>query len=206
MIKALARAAAVAVFLAGSVAHAQLATFDDYLDGCTSTTFDELINTSYKEFAWTNFYIGNGAYTTTKNSTPGYVNGVVTPGCISFNGFGGNASLSSTSDFSFNGGYFTSAFFNDNVLRIAGLNSSNVEMFSTSLTLTTTGPQLLNVNWTGIRSVEFSSSNFQFVFDNFRFNDTVDPTIPPTTVPEPSTVALMGAGLFAVLVASRRRA
>ena len=129
----------------------------------------------------------------------------ITP-CISLNGFGAASSLSSATDFTFNGGFFTAAFTNGLSVAIKGLNSANTEIFSTTLSLNTAGPQLMNVVWAGVRTVTFASGDnqpgSQFAFDNFRFNNTVDPII---TAPEPSTYVLMGAGLVALGLVSRRR-
>ncbi|MEP6781390.1 MAG: PEP-CTERM sorting domain-containing protein, partial [Gemmatimonadaceae bacterium] len=94
-------------------------------------------------------------------------------------------------------------------LSVTAFNASNVQIFNSLFSLQTSGPTLMNVNWAGVRSVTFASGTnlpgSQFSFDNFRFNNTVDPAIPPTTAPEPATFAMMGAGLAVVLLATRRR-
>lgn len=199
---AFAVAATVAV---ATSAEAQLATFDD-LGGCVpSNTGGILINNGYQGFNWSNFYVADGPNTAVAQSGPGYGTGTVTQRCIALNGFGAPSSLSSNNDFIFNGGYFTAAFSDILSVSIRAYDSGNAEIFSTLLNLNTAGPQLLNVAWAGVRRVDFASGDgapgSQFVFDNFRFNNTVDPTI----VPEPSTYAMMVVGLVGIAGAARRR-
>ena len=187
-------------------ASAQLATFDD-LAGCTPTsTTRVLIDNGYVGFNWDNFYVANGANTYADYpSAPGYANGVITPHCMALNGFGRASEISSSSAFIFNGGYFTSAFDDDLTVRIAGFSGSS-ELFTTTLTLNTSTPHLLDVAWEGVDRVRFEAGNnapgSQFVFDNFRFNNVTDPSI----VPEPATILLVGGGLGLLgLVGMRRR-
>lgn len=205
MVRTMVRLTAAAALLAGSVAQAQLATFDD-LAGCVpSNTGGTLIGNGYQGFNWNNFYVADGPNTAVAQSGAGYNTGTVSPRCIALNGFGGASELSAANDFIFNGGFFTAAFSNNLSVAIRAFNAANVEIFNTALNLNTAGPQLLNVTWAGVRRVTFASGNnqpgSQFVFDNFRFNNTPDPRI----VPEPSTYALLATGLAAMALAARRR-
>lgn len=90
-------------------------------------------------------------------------------------------------------------------LAIRGYNAADIEIFSTNMTLSTSASQLLNVTWNGVRRVTFASGDgqpgSQFVYDNFRFNNTPDPRI----VPEPQTSVLLAAGLAGLVFAKRRR-
>lgn len=201
------RLAAVATFMTGTVAQAQLATFDD-LPGCIpSNTGGTLIGNGYSGFNWNNFYVADGPNTATAQGGPGYANGTITQRCIALNGFGNPSELTANSDFTFNGGFFTAAFSNSLSVLITGFDAGNTQLFSQTLLLDTTGPQLLNVNWAGLRRVRFESGNnqpgSQFVFDNFRFNNTPDPSIP---VPEPGALLLLGSGLVGLVAVRRRRA
>ena len=73
------------------------------------------------------------------------------------------------------------------------------------LTLSAVTPQLVNVAWDNLTSVSFASwdglPDSQFVFDNFRFNNTPDPTI----TPEPSSMTLLATGLIGLFGVARRR-
>jgi hypothetical protein len=194
---------AAITIVAAAPAHAQLATFDD-LPGCTpSNTGGSPIANGYAGFNWDNFYVADGPNTATAQGGPGYANGTVTQRCIALNGFGAS-SMISASPFTFNGGYFTAAFNNGLVVNITGRNGATV-LFSQMLTLSTAAPQLLNVAWDNLTSVTFASGDglpgSQFVFDNFRFNNTADPTI----TPEPASMTLLATGLFGIAAVARRR-
>jgi hypothetical protein len=195
--------ALIAMATVAAPAHAQLATFDD-LPGCTpGNTGGTLIPNGYAGFNWDNFYIADGPNTATVQGGPGYASGTVTPRCIALNGYGAS-SMISAAPFTFNGGYFTAAFTNGLTVNISGYNGATL-LFSQVLTLNTSGPQLLNVAWDNLTSVTFASGDgqpgSQFVFDNFRFNNTPDPTI----TPEPASMTLLATGLLGIAVAARRR-
>lgn len=197
--------AVVASVFVGSSAQAQLATFDDLVGCVPGNTGGSAIANGYQGFNWTNFFVADGPNTAVAQGGPGYATGTVTQRCIALNGFGAASELSSNVDFLFNGGFFTSAFSNSLSVSIRAFDAGNTEIFSQLLNLNTAGPQLLNVAWGGVRRVSFASGDgapgSQFVFDNFRFNNTVDPRI----VPEPSTYAMMVVGLIGVAGAARRR-
>jgi hypothetical protein len=205
MFRTIGRLSAALAFVAGSVAHAQLATFDD-LAGCVPSNNGGIaIANGYQGFNWNNFFVADGPNTAVAQGGPGYANGTVSPRCIALNGFGAASEISAGSDFIFNGGFFTAAFNNNLSVAIRAFNAANTQIFVSNLVLSTSGPQLLNVNWAGVRRVSFASGDnapgSQFVFDNFRFNNTPDPRI----VPEPSTYALLATGFAGLAVAARRR-
>ena len=210
--RSLARAFAVLTLALPSVASAQLATFDDNPTAsasydCTNDRGGTVIRNGYAGFNWSNFAVVGGNAATTDVGGAGYQNGIVTAPCVAF-GFDGFAALSSDTDFIFNGGFFTAALRDNQLVRIRAFNSSDGEVFTTLLNLNTSAPQLLDVVWGGVRRVTFDAGNnepgSQFVFDNFRFNNTADPNV-PGIVPEPSTYALMATGLIGLIAVARRR-
>ena len=87
------------------------------------------------------------------------------------------------------------------MLRITAFIAASTQLCMAMLTLNANGPQMLNVNWAGVRSITFAAGDnapgSQFVFDNFRFNNTPDPMV-RSVIPEWATIVLMGTGLFGV--------
>lgn len=205
MRKNFAIAAIVAMVTATSQAGAQLATFDD-LPGCTPDNNGGIrIDNGYLGFQWTNFWVINGPAAAALYGGPGYGNGNVSPECVAYNGFGEPSTITSATSFTFNGGFFTAAFDNELSVKITAFDGL-IEKYSSTLQLNTTTPYLFDADWVGVDRVEFQSGNnapgSQFVFDNFRFNNAVDPSI----VPEPSTLVLLASGFVVLGMVSRRRA
>jgi hypothetical protein len=181
-------------------AAAEVLTFDDL--GTNSFT---PIPTSYHGYVWDFWAAVNGA-----NYGPsGYANGVVS---------GGNSACACASDFSqpfqsisraglftFNGGFFTSAW-NDGATLVIEGRLGGTTLFSNSSIVNTAGPNQLAFNWSGIDNLRFSISggtpsglpgagNY-FAVDNLSLT---------AGVPEPMTWALMILGFGLVGGAMRRR-
>ena len=170
----------------------------------TTITFDDLtgnivpIANGYSGLNWNNMYVLNGL---TYGGNTGYTTGVVSGSNVAFNAYAAPASISaqSGSSFDLNSGYFTSAWFNGNVITVnASLLGGGTD--TTSFVTNTSGPTLETFNWSNVTSVTFSSSNSQFALDNLTVNGNAAP------VPEPAEGALLISGLALLgFIASRRQ-
>ena len=182
----------------------------------TTVTFDDLPNSGsnlvipngYGGLNWNNMYYLNPSI---GYSATGYMNGVVSPSNVAYNGYGSPAdvlSVSSSSPFTFNSAYFTGAWNDGLQVQITGYRNG-IQVDQTTVTVNTSGPLLVTLDWSNIDDLHFVSSGgtahyqapgYQFVMDNFRYNE-------PAAVPEPSAMVLGlgGLGLLAVYRSRRRR-
>jgi hypothetical protein len=157
-------------------------------------------------FGWSNFLVLDRYHIDVDGLLkPEDAIGTVSLPCMAINSLGAPAEVTSATPFTYNGGYFTAGSQNGLSLRITGLFGMTT-LFTQTLTLSTAGPQLFDVNWTGVNRVLFEPGTGAFgdgvIFDNLRFNNAPDPSI----TPEPSTWALVTTGLmFLGCVARRRR-
>jgi hypothetical protein len=188
--------ASVAAFALAGPASAELLTFDS-LPGDGS-----LIPAGYGGLVWSNFDDLNATF----GPPSGYINGLVSPPNVAFNGFGSPASFTSVETFELNSFYLTAAFNDGLNVTVTGL-LNGVMINSTTLVVNTSGPTLETFNWAGINAVDFSSccgvhhddylgSGTQFVIDNLSIS----------TVPEPSTWATLLLGFAGLGFAGYRRA
>lgn len=198
--------AAVTLFSSMRISYATTLTFDDLTSALSA------VPNGYNGLNFNNFDVN-----TLANERPsGYVNGTVSPSSVIFNGFGNPASFSATSGtFTLNSFYLTSAI-NDGLTVVAtGLLGGVVEDTET-FDVSTFGPTLETLGWTGLSAVSFVSSggtpdptavasNYQagtqFVLDNV----TINATVPVTVTPEPSSFALLGTGILGIAGMMRRR-
>lgn len=184
---------------------AEIITFDD-LPAFTNDDITADVPNGYHGFDWTAFgYVGKDTlpdtgyqYGAVSGDFVGYFN-TLTTGLIS-----GNA-------FNFNGSYLTSTWHNNLQLEVKGF-SAGSETFSKTVTLSNSVAQWFDFDFFGVDALSFHAfggdvnplmgDDFyseQFVLDNFTFNETVS-----TTVAEPTTLALLGLGLFALGLRFRR--
>ena len=208
-------AAALALFAGAGVliqpAAALTITFDDVAD--TSGGFGGTpIPNGYQGLNWTNWNLLNTALFTTNflgGAPSGALPGTVSPPNVAYNPAGGEAIFSSSTPFTFNSADLT-ALWNDNLqVTITGL-LDGVTKDTITLSPSATAATLETFNWANINEVDllasggtqhvgYSGAGTQVALDNLTI------TTSQVTTPEPSTLAILGAGLAWLGVLRRRR-
>ena len=183
------------VALASNAAMATTLTFDDIPAG------GQEVPASYGGFTWNNWYVLDG---TTRGG--GYNNGVVSANNVAYNGGGSPASFSSGTAFTLNDAFFTAAWSDGLNVHVVGTGAAT---YTTDFVVNTTSPTRVFFNWTGLTSVDISTSGgtdmglggsgTHIALENL----TVDETV---AVPEPATLALMSLGLAGAGVFRRKAA
>lgn len=172
--------------LACAGASAGVIHFDDVAADETTPLAD-----GYAGFVWDNVgVIGAAAY-----PGSGFETGTVSPGNAAFNRYGATVTITKAGagTFDFVGAWFTSAWFEQEIafdgLRDGQLVYSTLESF----VLDTSTPVWVQLGWAGIDTlVIYNSSGTAWAMDEF-------------TVPEPGSLALVGAALAGMAATRRRR-
>lgn len=176
----------LALGLACASASAGVVTFDDLSGDDT-----DAIAAGYQGFNWDNMNaIGADAF-----PGSGYAAGAVSGANTAFNRDGGTVAISKAGAgaFDFIGAYFTSAWL-DQELSFEGYANGQLRYASpASFVIDTVTPLWVGLNWSGIDTlVIYNSSGTQWAMDNM-------------TVPEPSSLALLGVAAMGLMLARRRR-
>jgi hypothetical protein len=193
---------AFALTLVAAPAAASTITFDEF-DLAPNSTLS--IASPYQGFTWSNFSAMDPGSAAVGS---GYENGTVSQENVAFNFAGNPASFSAAAPFTLNSLYMSAAWNDQMTVRVLG-RLGGVNVFSMSLLVDHTGPNLFVFNWSGIDEVLFESSGGidvpelnglgrQFAIDNLRVNELA-------AVPEPGTVVLFGTGVAALAYRLRRR-
>lgn len=142
----------------------------------------------------------------------GYRTGTVSPHNVAYNGYGNPASLTSAGGTAFTlDSFYLTAAWNDDLDVTVTASRLGVVLDTTTLIVSTDGPTLETLNWTGIDTLQFSAfggtphphaagSGTNFVLDNLAIDESAS-----SPTPEPQTLVLVGSGALAALGAARRR-
>jgi hypothetical protein len=186
---------------------AEVINFDDIAGNASnySATQDQgngllayQIANGYAGLTWNNMWILDGTdYNTVLGVQSGYGVAAMSGKDIALNFYGNQAiTASSGSTFDFNGAFFTSAWYDNNILTLTGLNNGTV-VGTVTVGINTTGPQWVNCDFLGVDEVDFSTTNYQFAMDNM--------TINKSAVPEPGILSLVAVGLLSLGCVIRRK-
>jgi hypothetical protein len=169
----------------------------------TTIGFDDLpsdqpIANGYNGLNWNNFYVYDAVNDPDSLSPSGYNVAVISPNNVAFNGFGTTA-VFSNSLFDLNSAYLTAVWRDNLQVEVIG-SLLSVPVYDNIYTLSATSPTLINFNYLGIDTVQFSIfsggthhqgynafDGTQFAIDNLVIN------MPPPNghgVPDPGSTAV----------------
>lgn len=170
-----------------------LITFDDLSDRGSGTA----IANGYQSLQWNNFFVLNSP-ADGPSANNGYQNGTVSGNNDAFNGYGTTASFGEAGGFTFNSAYFTAAWKTGLSVSVEGL-LGGVVVDSTNFLVNASGPTLETFNWSGIDTVQISTSGGtdafltgsgeQVVLDNVKVSG---PAL--QALPEPGSAMLLLTG------------
>ncbi|NOT84744.1 MAG: hypothetical protein HOP02_08210 [Methylococcaceae bacterium] len=185
---------------------ATVLTFDDLPH---STVGGDIVPNSYGGFNWTMGYVDAANFTLGK---VGYFNGLVSGANVAFNIDGYPGVVSSNTDFTFIGAYFTAAWRDGLTIHAQGL-KNGVQLYAQDITVNADVPNYFSFNFVGIDTVYlapeggvysslFSPSGYdttQFAMDNFTYTGNV------SAVPVPGAVWFFVSALIGLLEVARRK-
>lgn len=187
----------ILLFSFAGVAHAAVLDFE----GLTSNDCCDLIPDGYGGFTWSDDFslINGGNY----HPGSGYDTGTVSGEYTAFNSWENDVSIENGT-FTWNGAYFTAAWNNGLNITVEGWAGGSM-VYTNTVVVNTTGPTWFDFNYENIDTVMFSSSGgtnagyggygTHFAMDNFTYN---------ASVPEPSTLLLMGSGMAGLALFRRK--
>ena len=189
------------LFLIPALAGATVLTFDDLTQ--PSLGGDPITN-GYGGFNWANMYYLDPDLMSYP-SPSGYNAGQIS-GNVAFNAFA-RVALVTGGTFDFNGVYLTGAWNDGLNIGVRGL-LGGVSVYYQEVVVSSTAPTWFDFNYSGIDQLVFESwggtdnpnyggTGTHFAMDNFTVNGV--------SVPEPSTLLLLGSGLLGIVAIGRKK-
>lgn len=166
-------------------------------------TFDDITTAGIAGFTTTGGFNWTNALVVNKNAMPntGYSRGVISGDYSAWSPSTLSVKKADNSSFTFNSGYFTSAWDSSQTLKFDGY-VGGTNSFTQTVNVNNLAATFLDLNWAGIDKLTIQATNArQFVLDNLAFNEAV---VVPNAVPEPTSIALLGMGALG-FAASRRK-
>lgn len=198
--KFLALAVTLAGTMIGGASLAKTITFDDAI--VLGSAAYSYMPSGYAGLTWDNFGVSNVPNMSIQQS--GYHNGVVSGTYVAFNWEGGPAAFASSAGFNLEDAQFTAAWNNNLQIDAVGYVNNEVR-YSKTFFVSTTGPTLVEFDWTGVTKVSlfsgggtdvgFGGSGPHFALDNLNVS----------SVPEVSSTALFLVAAPLVGAALRRK-
>lgn len=189
---------AMTFFLLATNTFAAVLTFDDITDQVIGNI---AVPNGYGGFRWAfNSQTGLGYYhkdyATSTYPDANYANGISSGNYATYNLHGGTLIIEGSMPgadlgqdsytlFDFHGAYLTSSWHDGNILTVNGY-LDNVQKYQALIQLDILPARYFSLNFLGIDTLVFSSSNGQFVMDDFMYS---------VEVLEPSTLVLLVLGL-----------
>lgn len=131
--------------------------FDD-ITNLTNAT-DVPIPNGYNGFTWENGYVLNAI--NYSNPSAGYKNGIVSPPYLAYDAYGAPLTVRSKNEktFTIHSFYSCSAWYDNITLEITGSRASTT-LYTKSVQLFTENKTFIELNWSGVDTVDFNSICF----------------------------------------------